>query len=1071
MINLKDDVRSAHEKAPKERSLKCSALIIIGITFCLIALLVWYGLSLSQKVKGIEDQWSEFNREAAAASYALGRIEASFGYGGFIHHFKNYVLRQDSRLIPVIENNLQATYKAIVDYPISDEHSVAREALEKIKKVVDIYALKFTYAQKMVSAGASSNIIDVNLQVNDRPALEAIRFLNNHVISHRLDKEKQTNEELANTLQFLNRGAFLIPLLLIAGGILIFFMRKIVTTNRLLASTSQHMSDIFNAAPDAMLIINTKGIIEEVNRVSVELFGYNPDELIGEKVEKLMPERFRSHHPQLVDDSFDKPVRRPLNDDAELTALTKDGDELPVEISLSYTLREGSMYAITTLRDIRERKETQNKLRRNEDVMRKAQTIAHFGSWEWDVPNNTLAWSDEVYRIFGLRPQQFEATYEAFLESLHPEDKENVVNAVNAAVVYDQPYDIQHRVVQPDGNVRFVHQRGEVFRNDQGDAMHMVGTVRDISKEKKAVNEMRLADNVFSHSSEAILVTDTENNILRVNEAFTDMTGYSKEEALGKNPKDLLNSGHHDKAFYRAFWRSLIETGGWDGEIMDRRKNGETFPAHHSISVVKNDLGEIIQFISIFSDVTEEKRAAEHIQNLAQYDQLTKLPNRMLFNDRLQHAITRATRAKKIVGLMFIDLDRFKSVNDTLGHHAGDLLLQEVSKRLSGAVRLQDTVARLGGDEFTIILEDLAHAEDAAIVSDKLLAILQEKVVIDGNDIFIGGSIGISIFPTDGENIEDIVKRADMAMYQAKQQGRNRYRFYTDELAQFAEKRFQVENRLRQAIDGNELEVYYQPQVDISTGTLVGAEALVRWNDPEKGLVSPADFIPIAEETGLIEPLGDWVLKAACQQAKKWQDEGFDPFRMTVNVAGYQILQGSIVESTRTVLEETGLASEFLELEITEGFVMDHSEKGVLILEELRKLGVSLVIDDFGTGYSSLSYLKRLPIDRLKIDRSFVMDIPHDKDDEAIVSSIIAIANNLGLTVIAEGVETEDQIRFLSGQVCFEVQGFYFSKPIPGIEFSRLFLSSQDIAKQHLIQYTKGEINSSDDYFGSAADI
>lgn len=1054
MSNSHNNTQAGQETSPKGRSLKCNAWIIAGVTLCLITVLVWYGLSLSKKVRSIEDQWSEFNREAAVASYALSRIEASFGYGGFIHNYKNYVLRQDASLIPKIETNLQDTYSAIAGYPLAESHSndsdKIREAIGKIKKMVDIYALKFSYVQKMVSAGTSSNVIDLNAQVNDQPALDAIRFLNKHIISHRIDKKKQTTNLLEGTLLFINRGALLIPLLLIAGGILIIFLRKIVITNQLLQSASQHMSDIFNAAPDAMLIINSRGEIEEVNRVSVELFGYNPDELVGETVEKLMPERFRSHHPQLVDDSFDKPVRRPLSDDAELTALTKGGDELPVEISLSYTLREGNMHAITTLRDIRERKETQNKLRRNEDVMKKAQTIAHFGSWEWDVPNNTLAWSDEVYRIFGLRPQQFEATYEAFLESIHPEDKEKVVNAVNATVVDDQPYDIQHRVLQPDGTVRFVHQRGEVFRNEQGEALHMVGTVRDISKEKEAENEMRLADNVFSHSSEAILVTDSENNILRVNEAFTEMTGYSKDEALGKNPRDLINSGHHTKAFYQAFWRSLIETGSWDGEIMDRRKNGETFPAHHSISVVKNDLDEIIQFISIFSDITEEKRAAEHIQNLAQYDQLTKLPNRMLFNDRLQHAITRARRAKKIVGLMFIDLDRFKSVNDTLGHHAGDLLLQKVSQRLLKEVRAQDTVARLGGDEFTIILEDLAHAEDAAIVSDKLLSALQEKVVIDGNDIFIGGSIGISIYPTDGDNKEDIVKCADMAMYQAKQQGRNRYQFYTDELALFAEKRFLVENRLRQAIDGNELEVYYQPQIDISTGMLIGAEALVRWNDPENGLVSPADFIPIAEESGLIEPLGDWVLKAACQQAKKWQDEGFAPFRMTVNVAGYQILQGSIVESTRSVLAETGLASEYLELEITEGFVMDHSERGVLILEELRKLGVSLAIDDFGTGYSSLSYLKRLPIDRLKIDRSFVMDIPHDKDDEAIVATIIAIANNLGLTVIAEGVENEDQIHFLSSQACFEVQGFYFSKPTPNNEFSKLFLSSQDCAKKHL---------------------
>ena len=1044
------NLNTGPQLGPKDRSLFWNALIIVAITLGLITLLVWYGYSLSQKVKSIENQWLAFNRDAEVASYALRRIETNIGYGGFIHNYKNFVLRRDTSLIPTIENNLQSTYKAIADYPLVKEHTKTKKALARIKKTIDIYALKFTYAQKLVANGMPPNEIDINVQVNDQPTLEAINFLNSYGIARRLDKEQQTNRLLKNTLLLLKRGALLIPLMLLTGGLLIFFLRKLIIANQSLQSTSQRMSDIFNAAPDAMLIINTKGVIEEVNNTALTLFGYKANELIGDTVELLIPERFRRQHIQLRDGAFEKLKSRPMADATELVAQTKDGNELPVEISLSYSLHEGNRYTVTTLRDIRERKDAQNILSRNQDVMKKAQLIAHFGSWEWDIQTNALAWSDEVYRIFGLSPQQFEASYEALLERIHPDDKEDFVNAVNATVVNNQPYDIEHRIVQLDGTVRFVHERGEVYRNQQGEAINMVGTVRDISKEKAADNELRLADNVFSHASEAILVTDTKNNILRVNEAFTTITGYSKEEAVGNSPKDLLNSGYHNKQFYQAFWSKLIKTGDWEGEIMDRRKNGETFPAYHRISTVKNDLGETIQFISIFSDVTEKKRASEHIQYLAQYDQLTKLPNRMLFNDRLQQAITRAKRAEKIVGLMFLDLDRFKTVNDTLGHHIGDLLLQKVCQRLIGTVRAQDTVARLGGDEFTIILEDLTLAEDAANVADKLLSALQEKLVIDDNEIFIGGSIGISVFPADGDSTETMVKNADMAMYQAKQRGRNRYQFYTNELALLAEKRFHMESRLRQAIDNDELEVYYQPQVDISDGTLVGAEALVRWNDPEKGLVSPIDFIPFAEETGLIGPLGDWVLKTACKQAMAWQDEGFAPLRMTVNVAAYQIVQGSIVESTRAVLEETGLAPEHLELEITEGFVMGHPNEGVSILNELKQFGLSLAIDDFGTGYSSLSYLKRLPIDRLKIDRSFVMDIPHDKDDEAIVSTIIAMAKNLGLTVIAEGVENEDQIHFLIDQACFEVQGFYFSKPIPGPEFSKLYLSCQDDAKKHL---------------------
>jgi diguanylate cyclase (GGDEF)-like protein/PAS domain S-box-containing protein len=1018
-----------------------SSLILITVTLGLTAFLIWYGYVLSNKVRDLESQWIEFNRDATATSYALNKIESNLGYGGFIHHFKNYILRQDPTLVPLVKEKIQEINAAIEEYPKFTEHDDDRKALQQIKNSVDLYAAKFAIAQQLVTVGKQiPQEIDSQVKVDDTPALEALEYLKEHVLTHRVAQEQKTEQQLEKTLGFLNRGALLIPVLLIAGGLLIIFMRKLVISGQQLQAASQHMNDIFNAAPDAMLIVTTDGMIEDVNIASVDLFGYDKSELIGMDVEQLMPERFRNRHMQFRKSSFDSPRRRPMRQALELLALTKDGDELDVEIGISYTLRDGTMYAVTILRDVRIRKEADKTLRRSQDVMQKAQQIARFGSWEWNIQTGSLVWSDEIYRIFGLQPQEFAPSYDAFLERIHPEDRAKVVDAVNAAVVHDQAYDMEHRILYPSGIERVVVEKGEVFRNDKGEAVHMVGTVRDITQEKIIETELRLADNVFQHTAEAILVADKSGRILRVNNAFTAITGYSSEEAIGKKPGELLNSGRHDKLFYESLWKTLLDTGNWRGEIWDRRKNGELFPADHNISRVTNVDGKVIQYISIFSDVTEEKRAAEHIHNLAQYDQLTKLPNRMLFNDRLQHAISRAKRAKWVVGLMFIDLDRFKSVNDTLGHHAGDILLQEVAIRISRIVRAQDTVARLGGDEFTVILEEMTHAEDAATVAKKLLSALQQKIVIDGNDIVIGGSIGISIFPNDGETPQSIIKSADMAMYQAKKQGRNRYQFFTNELAYHAQKRFHMENRLRYAIENGELEVYYQPQIDLSSGNLVGAEALVRWNDPNNGLVSPAEFIPFAEESGLIEPLGNWVLKTACRQAKLWRDAGYTPLRMTVNVAGQQIIQGSIVESTQTTLEETGLSPDGLELEITESFVMEHPEQGVATLNALRDLGVSLAIDDFGTGYSSLSYLKRLPIDRLKIDRSFVMDIPHDKDDEAIVSTIIAMAKNLGLTVIAEGVESKKQIHFLYGQGCFEVQGYYFSKPIPGDEFIQQFL-------------------------------
>ena len=387
---------------------------------------------------------------------------------------------------------------------------------------------------------------------------------------------------------------------------------------------------------------------------------------------------------------------------------------------------------------------------------------------------------------------------------------------------------------------------------------------------------------------------------------------------------------------------------------------------------------------------------------------------------------------------MFVDLDHFKNVNDSLGHQAGDQLLQEVAKRLTACVRKQDTVARLGGDEFTIILEELAHGEDVSVIANKVIESLSHTVQLGKHEATIGGSIGISIYPDDGDNAESIIKNADMAMYQAKNQGKNCFRFYTEELADAADTRFETGNRLRQALIKDEFELYFQPQINLQEEKIVGAEALIRWNDPDKGLIVPAKFITLAEEMGLIDSIGEWVLDAACRQTKIWQEQGLPEIRVSVNVSGYQFMHGDIVASVKQVLQSTGLNSKYLELEVTESFVMEHPERGEVILNELRDFGVSIAIDDFGTGYSSLSYLKQLPVNRLKIDRSFVMDIPQDKDDEAIVATIIAMANKLGISVIAEGVENKAQVDFLNSQGCVDMQGYYFGKPLQCGEFEKL---------------------------------
>ncbi|MCZ6679061.1 MAG: EAL domain-containing protein [Candidatus Poribacteria bacterium] len=434
----------------------------------------------------------------------------------------------------------------------------------------------------------------------------------------------------------------------------------------------------------------------------------------------------------------------------------------------------------------------------------------------------------------------------------------------------------------------------------------------------------------------------------------------------------------------------------------------------------------------------ERKATEKHLAQLARYDSLTGLANRALFMDRLPPALARANRANQMVALMFLDLDRFKTVNDTLGHDVGDLLLQAVAERLKGCLRQMDTVARLGGDEFTLILEGLSHAEDAVTVAEKILQVMAPPFILKNHEVFVSPSIGITIYPHDGDNIEDLMKSADTAMYHAKEGGRNTYQFYTKDMNLHTVDRLTLESDLRRAVEREEFLLHYQPQFSLNTGEVTGVEALIRWHHPERGLVAPSQFIPLAEETGLIIPIGEWVLRAACVQNKAWQAAGFPPVRVAINLSARQFWDKRLFETVAEVLEDTGLNPRYLGLEITEGSAMQDVDYTISASQMLKEIGVQLSVDDFGTGYSSLSYLKRFPIDMLKIDRSFVMDIPADSDDVAITTAIIALAHSLGLKVIAEGVETEDQLQFLRSLQCDEAQGFLFSRPLPAEEVTKL---------------------------------
>jgi len=581
---------------------------------------------------------------------------------------------------------------------------------------------------------------------------------------------------------------------------------------------------------------------------------------------------------------------------------------------------------------------------------------------------------------------------------------------------------------------------GETRLNDR---KVFIGSVSDISQRKAEETELRIAAAAFE-SQEGMLVTDARGVILRVNRAFTESTGYTAEEAIGQTPR-LLKSNRHDAAFYRDMWQALLATGSWEGEIWDRRKSGEVYPKWLSISAVKDADGTVTHYVGTHQDITERKQSEQRIADLAYYDQLTGLPNRTLLLDRLKQAITATSRSGSHGALLFIDLDNFKTLNDTLGHDQGDLLLKLVAQRLTRCVRAGDTVARLGGDEFVAVLADMGVADQEAanrteVVGEKILAALNQSYPLGTVAYHSTPSIGVTLFNGNRTSIDDLLKQADLAMYKSKDAGRNALRFFDPDMETAVMERAALERDLRQAVREGHFQLHYQGQV-IGAHCITGAEVLTRWRHPQRGMVSPAEFIPLAEETGLILPLGQWVLETACTQLATWSARAETrQLTIAVNVSVQQFRDPGFVASVRTTLGRTGADPGRLKLELTESMLVENVEDIIGKMAALKSVGVGFALDDFGTGYSSLSYLKRLPLDQLKIDQSFVRDILVDANDAAIARTIVALADSLGLGVIAEGVETEAQRDFLAASGCRAYQGNFFSPPLPVEEFEEFVL-------------------------------
>ena len=791
--------------------------------------------------------------------------------------------------------------------------------------------------------------------------------------------------------------------------------------------------------PATIVITDLEGRIEYVNEKFVETSGYTKAEAIG-------------HNPRLF-----KSGRTSERTYAALWGALKAGRAWKGE--LENRRRDGSLYWERSLispiqdsrgkvtnyvaikEDVSELRQTVDRLHESEALFRGVVTAMAEGLLVFAADGTLVFANRSAEEVIGAPGGALRGatSSQLDLERIHEdgtlfahEDWPTVVAMRERREVRDVVMGLRF----PDQSVRWVLANASpLIATGDGTTTAAVVTFTDITERRRAEEQLQLAFEAINHSGEGIMVTDALQRIISVNPAFEKVTGYVAAEVLGKTP-GFFASGRHDDAFYREMYETLETTGYWQGEIWNRRKNAEIFPEWLGISAVRENDGRTKHYVAIFSDITERKAAQQHIEFLAHHDALTGLPNRLLLRDRLDQASALASRQQSRIALLFLDLDRFKMINDSLGHPVGDALLKAVVERLKRCVRDADTISRQGGDEFVIVLGDVRDSEAVARIAEKIHQRMAEPFVIDNHALTTSFSIGIALYPDDGEDFDTLTKKADTAMYHAKQAGRNTHRFFAEQMNVQAVEHLQLENRLRLALKNNEFVLHYQPQLDLREGTIVGVEALIRWVSPDGGLIPPGKFIPIAEESGLIVPIGAWVLGEACRQARAWQDAGLPPFVVAVNLSAMQFRRQDLVNTVINALVLADLDAQWLELELTESILIQDAEMTLDTVRRLKAIGVQLSVDDFGTGYSSLAYLKRFAVDKLKIDQSFIRDLVSDPDDAAIVRAIVQMAHSLKLKTIAEGVETAELADHLRLFHCDEIQGYWFARPMPADELA-----------------------------------